>query len=311
MPVEDAAIPLGATQDEHTAADQSTTIDPGLADPPSATPAGEEATAHTPGPATVAARMAAQRDVIPKDERPHRERLTELWRAPDAATGTVAPPPPVPEVPLVEIAPTEPELAAPQEAPEPRRGFFARLFGRGRKRSEPAPTPVLPSPPVADRPPIDDDALDLASPAGEAGELPAAEMAPASGPETPSAPLAGPAALELELEPASGGVAPDPAPLEHPPSSEEIARDPEAFATAAETVEPSPAPSEPAAEQPQPVLDSTPTPASEPAEADPAGTGLAAELAAAEEVAAEQVEAVLTGVLDRLGAAHHRPFSRS
>jgi hypothetical protein len=27
-------------------------------------------------------------------------------------------------------------------------------------------------------------------------------------------------------------------------------------------------------------------------------------------VAAEQVEAVLTGVLDRLGAAHHRPFSR-
>jgi hypothetical protein len=38
---------------------------------------------------------------------------------------------------------------------------------------------------------------------------------------------------------------------------------------------------------------------------------LAAELAAAEEVAAEQVTAVLTGVLDRLGAAHHRPFSRS
>jgi hypothetical protein len=32
---------------------------------------------------------------------------------------------------------------------------------------------------------------------------------------------------------------------------------------------------------------------------------------AAEEVTAEQVEAVLTGVLDRLGAAHHRPFSRS
>ncbi len=38
---------------------------------------------------------------------------------------------------------------------------------------------------------------------------------------------------------------------------------------------------------------------------------IAAELAAAEEIAAEQVTAVLTGVLDRLGAAHHRPFSRS
>ncbi len=34
------------------------------------------------------------------------------------------------------------------------------------------------------------------------------------------------------------------------------------------------------------------------------------ELRATEEVAAEQVEAVLTAVLDRLGAAHHRPFSR-
>jgi hypothetical protein len=32
---------------------------------------------------------------------------------------------------------------------------------------------------------------------------------------------------------------------------------------------------------------------------------------ATEGVTAEQVEAVLTGVLDRLGAAHHRPFSRS
>jgi hypothetical protein len=33
--------------------------------------------------------------------------------------------------------------------------------------------------------------------------------------------------------------------------------------------------------------------------------------AAEEEVAAEQVTAVLTSVLDRLGAAHHRPFSRA
>jgi len=38
---------------------------------------------------------------------------------------------------------------------------------------------------------------------------------------------------------------------------------------------------------------------------------LAAELKAAEEVAAAEVTAVLTAALDRLGAAHHRPFSRS
>jgi hypothetical protein len=38
---------------------------------------------------------------------------------------------------------------------------------------------------------------------------------------------------------------------------------------------------------------------------------IAAELMAAEEVTAEEVTAVLAAVLDRLGAAHHRPFSRA
>ena len=39
--------------------------------------------------------------------------------------------------------------------------------------------------------------------------------------------------------------------------------------------------------------------------------GIAAELMAAAETRSEEVTAVLTAVLDRLGAAHHRPFSRS
>ncbi len=38
---------------------------------------------------------------------------------------------------------------------------------------------------------------------------------------------------------------------------------------------------------------------------------MAAEGVAAEQVSAEEVTAVLTAVLDRLGAAHHRPFSRA
>ena len=38
---------------------------------------------------------------------------------------------------------------------------------------------------------------------------------------------------------------------------------------------------------------------------------VAAEEKAAEEVATEQVTGVLTAALDRLGAAHHRPFSRA
>jgi hypothetical protein len=40
-------------------------------------------------------------------------------------------------------------------------------------------------------------------------------------------------------------------------------------------------------------------------------TDISAELLAAEEAAAEEATAVLTAALDRLGAAHHRPFSRS
>ena len=38
---------------------------------------------------------------------------------------------------------------------------------------------------------------------------------------------------------------------------------------------------------------------------------IGAEIRAAEDAAAEEVTAVLTSVLDRLGAAHHRPFSRA
>jgi hypothetical protein len=45
----------------------------------------------------------------------------------------------------------------------------------------------------------------------------------------------------------------------------------------------------------------------EPAPHPPSEPGISAELAELE----EQTTAVLTGVLDRLGAAHHRPFSRS
>jgi len=40
------------------------------------------------------------------------------------------------------------------------------------------------------------------------------------------------------------------------------------------------------------------------------GADLAAELAQAEELLSEQTAVVLTSMLDRLGAAHHRPFSR-
>jgi hypothetical protein len=119
--------------------------------------------------------------------------------------------------PEVEHA-AEPE---PADAPTPRRGFFARLFGRRRAAR---------------------------------AELPEAEAEPQSEPKATAE--------------------------ERVPADEHV----------------------PAAEQPS-VADKPLEP-----EANSAPSG---ENRAAEEVAAEEVTTVLTGVLDRLGEAHHRPFSRS
>jgi hypothetical protein len=147
-----------------------------------------------------------------------------------------------------EPAPVTLEVA-PAEQPEPRRGFFARLFGRRRKDAQtPRETPLY-----SDRP-IDAFAAVSRALAPEAVATthpfdppPGAEAAP---PTTPS------------------------------PELQALA------VPAAEETEPAPAASEP-------------------------GVDISAELLAAEQVAVEQVTAVLTATLDRLGAAHHRPFSRA
>ncbi len=64
----------------------------------------------------------------------------------------------------------------------------------------------------------------------------------------------------------------------------------------------------------RPALEAEPAqPEPPPDEAEPPpnlAAELAAELARVEEAMAEQDAALLTAVLDRLGAAHHRPFSR-
>jgi hypothetical protein len=54
-----------------------------------------------------------------------------------------------------------------------------------------------------------------------------------------------------------------------------------------------------------------PEPQPDPPVQEEAQPDLAAELATLEESLAAETRAVLTAVLDRLGAAHHRPFSRS
>ncbi|HTR73407.1 MAG TPA: hypothetical protein VMG80_07405 [Solirubrobacteraceae bacterium] len=167
---------------------------------------------------------------------PEPEPIAEAVATVEVAATTEAVPNSDPELtaeprlePIVEPGP-EPAL---EPEPEPRPGFFARLFSRRKRR-----TPIEPEPVAEPEPPK---SIEELAPEDAAPEEPSAEQPT---PEEPSAEAS--------------------------------------------------APEKPGAEQPDPD-----EPAAEP--------DIAGELAALE----EQTTAVLTGVLDRLGAAHHRPFSRA
>jgi pilus assembly protein FimV len=196
------------------------------------------------------------------------------------------------------VAMADPE---PLSKPEPRRGFFARLFGRRRTARATEP--------------MSEHATDV-----EADEeLSAARQ---DEPEADSYETISDWEAEVELEAERGGEP-------QLDANDEVERQAQPDAVH----EPEPGPTralelevdgEPTLEagldarrQLEPIDDAAavelPSSASageEPAEA-PAAHDIAAELEAAEAIAAEQVTAVLTGVLDRLGAAHHRPFSRA
>jgi hypothetical protein len=179
----------------------------------------------------------------------------ETAEAPRAvAEPEAAPEPEITPGPETEPA-AEPKAAVEPEpvvALEPRRGFFARLFGRRHRREEPT-APAEPAVALA----------------------PADQPTPLNAPERTDAPDAFAAVRRV--------LAPETFATEHP------------FA-AAPKVQPAPAPA--AGETP---------PDTDLAQA----ASISAELMAAEEAGAEEVTAVLTAVLDRLGAAHHRPFSRA
>ncbi len=191
-----------------------------------------------------------------------------------------------------EAAETHVDAEASAEPAEqaPRLGFFARLFRRKAKRADVA----------ADREPSMEAAVEAPEPEAAAGP---AEPEAAAGPGAVARPeaaaepeaAAGPAEPEAAAEPeavaepdaVAGPVAaddpPEPVAADAPPGP--VAAD------AAEATEPPPA-------------------AERPARSD-APADLSAELAAAEAALAAQTTRVLTLALDRLGAAHHRPFSRA
>jgi hypothetical protein len=192
----------------------------------------------------------------------------------------------------------EPEGAA----PAPRPGFFARLF----RRRGAAPAIEVPEAEPETDPPADERVGDgLPEDAFAPGE-PAAEVVAEVGGErdedATEAPDAGaiatpsPTAVAAALEEVP---APEP-PAESDPGPDEAqwGQPPRELPNAAEGREPESEPPPAAAERPAPA-----------AEHD--GAGISAELAAAEEAATADVTAVLTAALDRLGAAHHRPFSRA
>jgi hypothetical protein len=190
----------------------------------------------------------------------------------DAEREMSAPEDAKPEAELDVAEPDSQDEAAEPPAPEPRRGFFARLFGRRRAAQMGQPAPDAEAGAEAEA-----RERELATPARERYNALAVW------------------ASQIEPDGADDDAweSQDAADVEH-----------ESVVAPAWSAD---APQAPAQERGGDLGE-----AREDASAGTQAPGdISAEITAAEEVAAEQVTAVLTGVLDRLGAAHHRPFSRS
>lgn len=199
----------------------------------------------------------------------------DLSSAPDAAV-IAAPTSAVDAEIEVEPQPEPAEQARHVSEPVARRGFFARLFARRRS--------AVPEPPAVPTPEVErDDAHEPLS------REPVAEKPVAEKPESGEV---------IAEEPVAEEPIADEMPAADLSAEKLTADEPTADASTAD---------EPTGEEPAAIESAR----LEPAADDEPPRDLAGELAAAEEVTAEQVQSVLTGVLDRLGAAHHRPFSRS
>lgn len=261
-----------------------------------------------PAPATEAARRAAG---WPAGGHAPGPAIESDLRAAEALEGAPAEPDGMHEWAAQTIEPDEVDLEdghVPEEEDEdpepPRRGLFARLFGRRRARVKAA---LVEEPTRAEHVFEDsgETALEDVS-STEASELEMEEVerydAATDEPEAVAQEPAEAAAgedTEIEHADLTALGMPEPEPdtaLGPQPSVPAIEADAE------EPADPT-AQTDPAGQAEQPPAAEAAQPAA-PVE-DPA-----AELRAAEEIAVEQVEAVLTGILDRLGSAHHRPFSR-
>jgi hypothetical protein len=187
--------------------------------------------------------VAVEAEPVAAEPEPAAEQGTEeeepepVAAAPEPLAAEPEPEPTAEEQPPSMPVP-QPQHAGSEPAPEPRGGFFARLFGR-KKREQ---VPVAESKPVAAEP----EAVAIAEPEPE----------------------------PVAAEPEPVAVA-EPEPVAAEPEPEPLA-----------TAEPAPAPEPPRAADPEPVAPPTAS------------------------LDGDRAQAILTGVLDDLGSAHHRPFSR-
>ncbi len=188
--------------------------------------------------------------------------------------------------------PAPPETFEPEL--EPRRGFLARLFRR-RPRPEPVEhesfetgAAIEPEPDRCEPIATWEHALEPSTMAARMGSPRRIGLAGSEAPGARDAPE--PLGTPRTPEPVDPPAAPEP--LEEAAAVEPFGQPPapETFASP-DTLEPL-------------AIDAH----TEHSDSDAAD--IAGELREAEEVTAEQATAVLTAVLDRLGAAHHRPFSR-
>jgi hypothetical protein len=210
------------------------------------------------------------------------------FTAEEDTRGTLSPAAPAVEAAAAATASaTEPEPAtppAPEREPRRRAGFFARLFGRRARPADERAGAAAATPPV--------------TAAARPIEISTATAAAAA--HTANAPRGRPGA---EAE----GVPPAPAPA---PEPEPAAREIDEGAATTATSQPPEAPPQASAAPPETHAEASTQPQAE-REAESSEEDLAAELRTAEESAVAEVEAVLSAVLDKLGAAHHRPFSRA
>ncbi len=298
-PTPDSALAAATLVPASATASPSATTAAPAAPAPASPPAG-------PGPLTA----AGLRDSV--EPSPPPERVTPIRSPRPVEAPTPPAPKPLPAAARTANADPAHEAVADsgasvrdapeEESPPPtRRGFFARLFGRrARGQGE------------RDRAPIDDGPAAGAD-AGQAGvgERPAeTDEPPADADAGASSEPIQPTALEA-LQ-ARFGVRP-PAP-ESPPVLQEPAVAEIPVRTEPVLAEAPAATSDPPSEEPGRSI------AAADASEQATGKDLSSELRQAEEIGAgdvtaapteDEVKEILTGVLDRLGAAHHRPFSRA